>query len=154
MTHSLPLRFTIFQRAQRFFPRPRGPTGRRSRPGTRWATRRKVPGRLPTRWFRSWWWRRCFRTAWLPRRRRWRGRAGGGWGQGAGGAGRVKVVARDALGNAAEGSWSAPYEVVPKLVVASLLPDRMAPQAAEMATVRWEAVVTGGVGGRAHALVP
>ncbi len=39
------------------------------------------------------------------------------------------------------------------LRVKSLLPDRSAPQAAEMATVKWEAVVTGGAGPRTYAFV-
>jgi hypothetical protein len=61
---------------------------------------------------------------------------------------QVKVVVRDSLGNTVESGWSPAYLVVPKLVVSSLSPDKPAPQAAEMATVRWRAEVTGGVGER------
>ncbi|MBF8258873.1 MAG: hypothetical protein HW377_1247 [Actinobacteria bacterium] len=64
---------------------------------------------------------------------------------------RVKVVVRDALGNAAESGWSPGYVVVPKLTVSSLSPDKASPQAAEMATVRWKVEAKGGVGKRTYA---
>jgi TolB-like protein len=64
---------------------------------------------------------------------------------------RVKVVVRDAVGNAVENGWSQEYTVVPKLVVSSLLPDKGSPQAAEMATVRWNVEAQGGVGERTFA---
>ena len=59
---------------------------------------------------------------------------------------RVKAVVRDSLGNAAESSWSPEYTVVPKLAVSSLSPDKVSPQAAEMVTIRWKVIATGGVG--------
>ena len=61
---------------------------------------------------------------------------------------QVKVVVRDSIGNTAESGWSPEYLVVPKLVVSPLSPDKAAPQAAGMATVRWTAAATGGVGER------
>jgi hypothetical protein len=59
---------------------------------------------------------------------------------------RVKAVVRDALGNAAESRWSQEYTVAPKLEVSLATPDKASPQAAEMATVRWKVITTGGVG--------
>ena len=59
---------------------------------------------------------------------------------------RVKAVVRDSIGNAAESGWSPEYTVVPKLEVSSLTPDKASPQAAEMATIRWKVIATGGVG--------
>ena len=64
---------------------------------------------------------------------------------------RVKVLVRDALGNAVENGWSQEYTVVPKFMVASLLPDKGSPQAAQMVTVRWKVEAEGGVGERAFA---
>jgi hypothetical protein len=60
---------------------------------------------------------------------------------------RVKAVVRDAIGNAAESRWSQEYTVAPKLEVSSITSDKASPQAAEMATVRWKVIATGGVGG-------
>jgi hypothetical protein len=59
---------------------------------------------------------------------------------------RVKAVVRDSLGNAAESGWSREYTVVPKLAVSSLSPDKVSPQAAEMVTIRWKVIATGGIG--------
>ena len=59
---------------------------------------------------------------------------------------RVKVVVRDAIGNAVENGWSPEYKVVPKMEISSLLPDSSSPQAAEMAMVRWKVRARGGVG--------
>jgi hypothetical protein len=61
---------------------------------------------------------------------------------------RVQVVVRDSIGTTMESGWSREYRVVPRLVVSSLAPDKPSPQAAEMATVRWNAQAAGGVGGR------
>jgi hypothetical protein len=63
---------------------------------------------------------------------------------------RVKVVVRDYVGNTAEGGWSPAYAISPKLVVSSLSPDKISPQSAETATIRWTASVTGGVGERVY----
>jgi hypothetical protein len=68
------------------------------------------------------------------------------WAPKAPGTYRVKAVVRDALGNAAESRWSPDYTVAPKLEVSSITPDKASPQAAEMATVRWKVIATGGVG--------
>ncbi|MHC5035020.1 MAG: hypothetical protein ACYTFZ_08285, partial [Planctomycetota bacterium] len=59
---------------------------------------------------------------------------------------RAKVIVRDAIGNTVESGWSPDYEIAPELVLQSLTPDRPAPQAARMATIRWSAVAAGGVG--------
>lgn len=64
---------------------------------------------------------------------------------------RVKAVVRDAIGNTADSGWSSDYMVVPKLTVSSLSPDKVAPQAAGMATIRWKVSATGGVGGYVYA---
>jgi TolB-like protein len=61
---------------------------------------------------------------------------------------RVKVVVRDATGTEVENGWSPGYTIVPRLEVTSLSPDRASPQAAEMATVRWNVEAKGGVGER------
>jgi len=61
---------------------------------------------------------------------------------------RVKVLVRDAIGNAGDSGWSSPYTVVPPLVVSLLSPDPVSPQAAGMAKVRWKVNTTGGVGER------
>ena len=61
---------------------------------------------------------------------------------------RVKVVVRDALGNTTESGWSSVYTVAPPLVVSLPSPDNVSPQMAGMATVRWKAQATGGVGDR------
>ena len=63
---------------------------------------------------------------------------------------RVRVVVLDALGNRAESGWSPGYTVVRKLEVSSLFPNKKPPQAAEMATVRWQVEVRGGAGERAY----
>ena len=73
------------------------------------------------------------------------------WAPSAPGTYRVRVVVRDAIGNAVESGWSQEYTVVPKLMVSSLLPDKGSPQAAEMATVRWNVEAQGGVGERTFA---
>jgi len=75
------------------------------------------------------------------------------WRPAAAGNYRVKVVVRDEAGNVAESVWSAPYEVVPKLVVEVLYPDRESPQAAESVGIRWEARSAGGVGSIVYAFV-
>ena len=59
---------------------------------------------------------------------------------------RVKVVAGDSIGNKVESGWSPEYVVAPPLAVSLLPPDKPSPQAAEMATVRWQAQAAGGVG--------
>ena len=64
---------------------------------------------------------------------------------------RVKVVVRDAIGNAVEGDWSPEYVVVPMLEVSPVAPDKGSPQASETATVRWKAEAQGGVGKRTYA---
>src|SRR3990172_7992351 len=73
------------------------------------------------------------------------------WAPSAPGTYRVRVAVRDAIGNAVENGWSQEYTVVPKLMVSSLLPDKGSPQAAEMATVRWNVEAQGGVGERTFA---
>jgi len=62
---------------------------------------------------------------------------------------RVRVVVRDAIGNTVENGWSPEYTVVPKLAVSLLTSDKASPQAAEMATIRWNVEAQGGVGERA-----
>ena len=73
------------------------------------------------------------------------------WSPSAPGTYRVKVVVRDAIGNAAESGWSPEYTVVPMLEVSPVTPDKVSPQAAEMATVRWKVEAKGGVGKRTYA---
>lgn len=58
---------------------------------------------------------------------------------------RVKVVVRDAIGNAVDSGWSPEYRVVPKLRILSASPDKFPPQAAAVSTVRWKLNATGGV---------
>jgi hypothetical protein len=62
---------------------------------------------------------------------------------------RMRVAVRDSIGNTVESDWFPEYVVVPRLAVSSLSPDKVSPQAAEMATVRWKADAVGGVGARA-----
>ncbi|MBU1641009.1 MAG: hypothetical protein KKG53_11090 [Proteobacteria bacterium] len=59
---------------------------------------------------------------------------------------RIKVVAQDIRGNSVQSDWSAPYEVVPELVVEILRPDKPSPQAARMTEVNWQSTASGGVG--------
>ncbi len=70
------------------------------------------------------------------------------WRPGQPGVFRVKAIVSDAVGNRVESDWSAEYVTVPRLEVSPLVPNRTAPQAAEMATVRWSTTVAGGVGNR------
>jgi hypothetical protein len=59
---------------------------------------------------------------------------------------RIKVIVRDALGNAVDSGWSPEYEIVPELTFEEVVPDRAAPQVAAMTTINWTAIATGGVG--------
>jgi hypothetical protein len=70
------------------------------------------------------------------------------WSPGQPGRYQVRSVAVDARGNRAESDWSAPYEIVPKLVVTSLTPSLNDPQAANRSTITWSATAAGGVGER------
>jgi TolB-like protein len=73
-----------------------------------------------------------------------------GWSPREAGRYQVRVTVNDAAGNAAAGDWSAPYEIVPRLEVKSLAPDRPAPQVAGMTSVRWRVEAFGGVGERRY----
>lgn len=59
---------------------------------------------------------------------------------------QVKVLVRDGKGRTAEGSWPSPFEILPELVVTSLMPDKTSPQTAQMSSVRWTATAQGGAG--------
>jgi hypothetical protein len=59
---------------------------------------------------------------------------------------RLKAVVRDSIGNKVESGWSPEYAIVPRLLVSSLSPDKAAPQAAGMDTIRWKVETSGGVG--------
>jgi len=72
------------------------------------------------------------------------------WTPGETGTYRIKVIVRDTLGNTADSGWSEDYEIVPELVFKELVPDRPAPQAALMTTIRWTAKATGGVPGNSY----
>lgn len=61
---------------------------------------------------------------------------------------RVKVVVRDAVGNAVDGGWSSSYVVALPLLVSLLSPDPVSPHVAGTATVRWKVDAAGGVGDR------
>ncbi|MHB1024584.1 MAG: hypothetical protein ACYC24_02630 [Desulfobacteria bacterium] len=61
---------------------------------------------------------------------------------------RIKVVVRDAIGNAVDGGWSSTYLVTPPLVVSLLPPEPVSPQVAGMGKIRWKVNAMGGVGER------
>ncbi|MEW6599541.1 MAG: hypothetical protein AB1499_01085 [Nitrospirota bacterium] len=59
---------------------------------------------------------------------------------------RIKAVVRDTMGNTTESGWSSEYEIVPELLVKMITADRPAPQAANMADIKWAVTAAGGVG--------
>jgi hypothetical protein len=66
---------------------------------------------------------------------------------------RFKALSTDTLGNTFQSDWSAPYEVVPELVVEILRPDKPSPQTAKMTEVNWQATASGGVGDLTYAFI-
>jgi hypothetical protein len=66
---------------------------------------------------------------------------------------RVKVVVTDNDNNKVESDWSSSYEILPRLRMKFLEPDKPSPQRAISSLIRWKATAKGGVGAYSYRFI-